>query len=166
MMKSLKISPFKEKFFLFIASFFFIGFLPFCPGTFGALAGAVFFWIFLKPFSVKYQFFFSVLLFFVGVWASFEVSKLFKREDPDEVVIDEVVGMWIALLGRHTFFEFLLAFGLFRLFDIKKPLFIARVEKIPKGWGIMLDDVLAGIYSAIFLYLILHLRGFLPFVKM
>ncbi len=166
MKKRLRKSPFKEKFFWFVGSFFFTGFLPVCPGTFGALAGALFFWLFLKAFSVKYQIFFSAILFFIGVWASFEISKLLKEEDPDEVVIDEVVGMWIALLGRHSFLEFLLAFVLFRLFDIKKPFFIARIEKIPGGWGIMLDDVLAGIYSAVSLYLILHLRGFLPFVKM
>jgi len=164
--ESLKTSLFKKSASLIIASFFGIGYLPPCPGTFGALGGALVFWFLLKSLSLPLQIFFTAILFLIGVFTSFQVSKISGNEDPEEVVIDEVVGMWLALIGRHTLFEFFIAFVFFRIFDIKKPFYIAKVERIPNGWGIMLDDVLAGIYSWISLSLVLYLREILPFVKM
>ena len=77
-----------------------------------------------------------------------------NKSDPKEVVIDEVVGIWIALLGKNTLFEFFLAFIFFRFFDITKPFYISEFEKFPDGWGIMLDDAVSGIYTFLLLYLI------------
>ena len=68
--------------------------------------------------------------------------------DPSEVVIDEVVGMSIALfMLPHTIIMYTMAFILFRIFDVFKPSFIYQVQNLPGGWGIMLDDVLAGIFT-------------------
>ena len=68
--------------------------------------------------------------------------------DPSEVVIDEAVGMWIALfMLPHSIAIYSMAFILFRIFDIFKPSFIYRVQNLPSGWGIMMDDVLAGIIA-------------------
>lgn len=80
----------------------------------------------------------------------------FWGEDPKRVVIDEVVGVWICLLavpqepvGTRFWIYVVLAFALFRLFDIFKPLGIRRMESFPGGWGVMLDDILSGIYGLI-----------------
>ena len=68
--------------------------------------------------------------------------------DPSEVVIDEAVGMWITLyMLPHSIAIYSMAFILFRIFDIFKPSFIYRVQNLPGGWGIMMDDVLAGIFT-------------------
>ena len=68
--------------------------------------------------------------------------------DPSEVVIDEAVGMGISLfMLPHSFGLYLLAFVLFRIFDIFKPSFIYQIQDLPGGWGIMLDDVLAGLFT-------------------
>ena len=70
------------------------------------------------------------------------------NHDPSEVVIDEVVGMGIALfMLPHTLGLYLLAFFLFRIFDIFKPSFIYQIQDLPHGWGIMLDDVCAGLFT-------------------
>ena len=149
-----KINRFKYLFYLFIGSFCFIGFIPFASGTFGALAGLFFFWLFLKKLPILYQIFFCLVSFFLGVFVSSKIKIFMNKSDPKEVVIDEVVGIWIALLGKNTLFEFFLAFIFFRFFDITKPFYISKFEKFPDGWGIMLDDAVSGIYTFLLLYLI------------
>ena len=78
-----------------------------------------------------------------------------KKDDPDPVVFDELVGQWIALLAApHTLVGFAAAFFLFRFFDIFKVLGANQLQKLPRGWGVMLDDVAAGIWAAIVLAVI------------
>lgn len=85
----------------------------------------------------------------VGVWSSSMVEP-FWGKDPARVVIDEVAGMCVSLLFLPVSVKYVLcALVLFRFFDILKPLFIRKVELLPAGWGIMMDDVLAGIYTNI-----------------
>jgi len=87
----------------------------------------------------------------IGVWSSSVVSKIWGK-DPARVVIDEVSGMCISLLFVPVTLKcVIVALVLFRFFDIVKPLFIKKMEFFPGGWGIMLDDVLAGIYANIIL---------------
>ena len=87
----------------------------------------------------------------VGVWSSTVVETVWGK-DPTRVVIDEVAGMCISLLFLPVNFTFLIAaLVLFRFFDILKPLFIRKMELLPAGWGIMADDVLAGVYTNILL---------------
>ena len=97
-----------------------------------------------------------VILFTVlGIWSA-SVSEKYWGEDPSRVVIDEMVGTWIALLAvpENGHWGYMLAaFLLFRLFDIWKPLGIRKMEKLPKGDGIMSDDILSGIYGYIVIYL-------------
>lgn len=90
-----------------------------------------------------------VLIFFLGVWAAGESEKIFGRTDPSHVVIDEIVGQMVAfLLVPHATWKVLLAgFVLFRIFDISKPFPAGRAERLPGGWGIMVDDVIAGAYA-------------------
>jgi phosphatidylglycerophosphatase A len=91
----------------------------------------------------------SVVLFVLGVWAAGEAETYFGRTDPGQVVMDEVVGQMLTLLLLpHAGWRWLVGgFVLFRLFDIVKPIPARQAERIPRGWGIMLDDVVAGLYG-------------------
>ncbi|HZY38812.1 MAG TPA: phosphatidylglycerophosphatase A [Mucilaginibacter sp.] len=97
---------------------------------------------------------------FTGVWS----SSIMEREwgkDPSKVVIDEISGMCVSLVMLPVNLKYLLAaFILFRFFDIVKPFYIQKMESFPKGWGIMLDDVLAGIYTNLLLQAVLWFKLF------
>jgi phosphatidylglycerophosphatase A len=89
----------------------------------------------------------------VGVPVTARAAQVLGRQDPPMVVWDEIAGMGVALFGvPHQVLWFAVAFGLFRLFDIVKPFPIARLEALPGGYGIMLDDVLAGLYAALLVH--------------
>ena len=107
-----------------------------------------------------------VVTTFVGVWTS-NVMERYWGADPRTVVIDEFVGMWIPLLvapcGKYTWITALVAFGAFRLIDIFKPLGCRKVDQIPGGWGVMLDDVLAGIYALVITYGVCELITWLAY---
>ena len=129
----------------FVATFFYLGKLPIMPGSWGSL-GALILWIFL-PISYSMQLMVIIILFTVGIISSKKMADATNDHDPSEVVIDEATGMGITLfMLPHSISIYTLAFILFRIFDIFKPSFIYRVQNLPGGWGIMLDDVLAGIF--------------------
>ena len=130
----------------FAATFFYLGKLPFAPGSWGSL-GALILWFFL-PLSFPIQMMVIILLFAFGVIASKKIADAMHDHDPSEVVIDEATGMGIALfMLPHSIPVYTMAFILFRIFDIFKPSFIYRVQNLPGGWGIMLDDVVAGVFT-------------------
>jgi phosphatidylglycerophosphatase A len=102
----------------------------------------------------------TVVILFVGIWSSNKVVPLWG-EDPARVVIDEVAGMCISMLFVPVNVKYVLcALLLFRFFDIVKPLYIKKMELLPGGWGIMMDDVLAGIYTNILLQLVVAFKLF------
>ena len=132
----------------FAATFFYLGKLPFAPGSWGSL-GALALWLFL-PLSYAVHLAVILILFILGVYASNKVAEDMDDHDPSEVVIDEAVGMGISLfMLPHSLGLYILAFILFRFFDILKPSFIYRLQNLPGGWGIMLDDVLAGFFTLV-----------------
>lgn len=97
------------------------------------------------------------MIFFTGVWAANQVEKETKVHDNQIIVIDEIVGMLITVaLFEKTLIWLVVGFLLFRFFDIMKPFPANSSEKIPHGWGVMMDDVIAGIYSALCLRLIYY----------
>ncbi len=101
-------------------------------------------------------------LFFLGVFASTRAAEIWRIKDPHPIVIDEIVGMWIALLFVPPGVAyFVAAFLLFRLFDIIKPTPARQAELLKGGWGIMLDDVFAGIYAGAAVYGFEAVRSFL-----
>ena len=100
-----------------------------------------------------------VLVFFPGVWAAGQAEKFFGKIDPGHVVIDELAGqMMTFLVTPVASWKILLAgFGLFRLFDVVKPFPARRAERLAGGWGIMIDDLIAGAYALGALALLGHL---------
>ncbi len=98
----------------------------------------------------------SLALLALGVWAAGKAEEFFGRTDPGQVVVDEVVGQMLTfLLLPHATWKWLAGgFLLFRVFDIVKPFPAGQAERIPGGWGIMLDDVVAGVYGMAVLTLI------------
>lgn len=100
----------------------------------------------------------TAIVTLIGIWSSTVVSRIWGK-DPSRVVIDEVAGMCISLLFIPVTVKYvIIALVLFRFFDIVKPLFIKKMEIFPGGWGIMLDDVLAGIYANILLQAAIWLK--------
>lgn len=146
-----------------IASVFGAGYSPIAPGTVGALVGCIILWFgenTLMLATYPSPWFFLGLIIAVtllGIWATNQLEKYWGK-DPSKVVVDELVGVWIAMIMvPFSWVNLLLAFGLFRFFDIAKPLGIRQMEKMSRGVGVMADDILAGIYSNIVLQIIIFI---------
>jgi len=135
-----------------IASGFGSGFSPRAPGTVGT-AAALLPWLWLRMLPLPFYALAVLIAFAIGVWASSWVVRRSGVQDPQVVVWDEFVGVWIALVAAPTGWIWMLAgFALFRLFDIWKPWPVSWAdEKIGGGVGVMLDDVFAGVYALVVL---------------
>jgi phosphatidylglycerophosphatase A len=143
-----------DKLALILSSCFGFGLIPVAQGTFGTLAGIPLAMALahVGPMAAAYLLFFFVLL---SIWTSGRSAKALEKDDPAEVVIDETAGLLLTLfLLPATGFNLCLGFILFRLFDILKPFPIRRLEKVEGGAGIVLDDLLAGVYGNVCLRLI------------
>ena len=145
-----------------IATWFYCGLAPVAPGTVGSIAAIAIAWALNHYFGVSLLAIagFGVLLAVPGIWAADVTAKSSGNKDPQIVVVDEVVGQWIALAGASSLGMpadwkiWLLAFALFRLFDIWKPPPVRQLERLPGGLGIVADDAMAGVYGAAVLYAI------------
>lgn len=140
---------------LVVATFFGAGLSPKAPGTVGSLASLVL-WAPLVIFDTAWwvRALVTVAVFVVGTLASAAVVKAQGCSDPQSVVIDEVAGMGVTLLAAHGWLSLLLGFALFRFFDIYKPWPVRLADRRVKGgFGVMLDDVLAGLYALVCLTL-------------
>ena len=127
-----------------------IGYLPIAPGTWGSLAALIVWYVLVGHISSMTLIALIVIIFALGVYTSSVLEINLTIKDPSIVVIDEWVGQWIVLLFLPKSMVWgLLAFLLFRLFDIWKPYPIYKLDDMHGGWGIMLDDVLAGIYALV-----------------
>jgi len=143
-----------DKLALILSSCFGIGLIPVAQGTFGTLAGIPLAMALahVGPMAAAYLLFFFVLL---SIWTSGRSARALEKDDPAEVVIDETAGLLLTLfLLPATGFNLCLGFILFRLFDILKPFPIRRLEKVEGGAGIVLDDLLAGVYGNVCLRLV------------
>ena len=144
----------KHIFHVVIATGFGAGFSPFAPGTAGAALATLIWYVMSTFFSTSFLLYTIILLILsvtiLGIMSA-NVLEPVWGEDPSRIVVDEMVGVWIALLAVIPFnwYYMLFAFILFRLFDIFKPLGIRKMEKIKGGLGVMMDDILAGIYSCL-----------------
>ncbi|MFK7916149.1 MAG: phosphatidylglycerophosphatase A [Pseudomonadales bacterium] len=138
---------------VFLATGFGSGLMRPAPGTWGSLAGLVIWFFLLAPLSPIKQLLIIIAVFWIGVWACNRIEQRYGLHDPGAIVIDEFVGVWIALLGFGPYWIWALAgFALFRLFDITKPGIVGWADQSLKGgFGVMADDVLAGCLAAIVL---------------
>ena len=130
-----------------IATLGFIGYLPIAPGTFGTFAALLFFAL-LKP-SIPFHIFLVFFVTALGIIASSRAEKILNENDSTHIVIDEFAGYALSvLLLPGTLSSLVASFLLFRFFDILKPLPIRWIERtVPGGYGIMADDLLAGVYT-------------------
>lgn len=151
----------KSRFSWLIATFFGIGHLQPGSGTWAAAITVLLWWLasrWLQPsWITAIAVLVSVAITLLGIPPSTVVARESGKKDPGFVVIDEVAGQMIALIGVPVHWKYLLAsFILFRSFDIVKPFPLRRLEKLPEGTGIMVDDVGAGLYALVLLQLWLH----------
>lgn len=145
---------------ILVSSGFFTGYLPFASGTFGSAFAVLILFIPLFNNSISLLLL-SIIIFIVGIFTSSDMMKRYGN-DPSVVVIDEIVGMWISLainmifINEITLLNIILAFTAFRFFDIFKIYPARFFDNMKNGIGIMMDDVIAGIYSgliSVFLYI-------------
>jgi len=138
-----------------------VGYLPLAPGTFGSLVGVGIFWLLVRvnPLAIVVA---ILAVTFAGIWAGSRVEQVSGRKDPGKVVVDEVAGQMIALFPLTLFARWstgavILSFILFRFFDIVKPYPANRLQDLDGGMGIMFDDLVAGVYSAVVVSIILRI---------
>ncbi len=134
-----------------IATGFYVGRFRYAPGTVGTLLGVPL--VYLLVYKWWLTLLFGLLLYAVAVWSANYMVELTREKDPEEVVIDEIVGYFFSfLLIEPTLKTIAVAFVTFRVLDILKPYPIKLFEKLPKGHGVVADDVAAGIMNAVILY--------------
>lgn len=143
---------------LFAATAAYSGYAPVAPGTAGSAVGlaciAVLRWSGMPALGECAV---GVALCALGIWASSRAETYFGSFDPGPVVIDEVVGVFVTLAFLSVGWSGAIAgFVLFRIFDVVKPFPSGRVERLPGGWGVMADDVVAGVYAHASLRLVLR----------
>lgn len=142
---------------LTLSTWFGCGYFPWGPGTVGSLAAVLIGAAINHWFGGTWQFLFGAffLLLVPGTWAAAVTAREKGQEDPGFIVVDEVLGQWITLLGVSSYSvgRFAAGFILFRVFDIWKPWPVRKFEKLPGGYGIVADDLAAGLYGALILYL-------------
>lgn len=123
------------------------GYSPIAPGTAGSAVGVVIFW-FTRHWPLAWQAALLLVISLVGTWAGSVAAEHFGREDPGQVVVDEVAGQLLTLIATGASLPgMVLGFFVFRALDIVKPWPANRFERLPGGVGIMADDLMAGVYG-------------------
>ena len=149
-----------ERAVIFLATGFFVGTVPFAPGTFGSIIGLPLVFLLSRInllLSVAYILLF--ILFAIGIASATE--KILNQKDPAKIVIDEIAGIMVAFTGLPFNLKTVIAgFVIFRVFDILKPFPIRSLERrVSGGSGVVLDDVLAGVYTNLILRLAFYITG-------
>jgi len=151
---------------LWLAQGFGVGRIPFAPGTFGSVVGLG--WFLVLAATGNFWLYLSgiVLGIILSVWVCGAAERILKQKDPSSVIMDEIAAMplcflaWVAnewfrhghwpalesFFNNHNWVHTAGVFGLFRFFDILKPWPVGRSQKLPGGWGVTVDDVLAAVY--------------------
>ena len=148
-----------QKFLFYLSRFaeaYPIGHSKYAPGTMGSLIGVLVGSFLILNLDIKFYLIFLIIFIFISYFLCEAHLKLYNVKDPKEVVIDEISGQFIAILGciqseksTYIFLSLLLSFVLFRLFDITKIGPIKRFENLPNGIGIMADDLVAGFFALV-----------------
>jgi phosphatidylglycerophosphatase A len=147
---------------LVLSTFFGCGYFPYGPGTVGSLAALFIAMVLHSLFAVGPMGIIvaTLVLLLPAIWSATRTEQIVNQEDPGIVVVDEVVGQWTALAGAAVWNwkTYMAAFVLFRIFDIWKPQPVRAAESLPRGTGVVMDDLMAGLYAALILYICGHLR--------
>jgi phosphatidylglycerophosphatase A len=142
-----------------ISTFFYVGYLPFIPGTFGSLAGLLL--VYLIKGNIIFYVLVTLALLNLGFLVTTEAEEILGRKDARPIVIDEVCGMLIAFLFVPCDIQLvIIGFFIFRLLDTVKPPPSDRLERLKGAIGVMSDDIVAGIYTNIILQVVLRLATF------
>ena len=151
---------FRERAVLFLATGFFIGTVPFAPGTFGSIIGLPICFL-ISQLDIWPSVICTILFILFAIWIAAAAEKVLKKKDAGEIVIDEIVGMVVTFVGLPFTLKTVIAgFIIFRTFDILKPFPIRFLEKkVAGGSGVVLDDVLAGLYGNLILRLAIYITG-------
>ena len=140
---------------LFIATAGYVGLAPVAPGTWGSAVGVCLLLLVRMTGGAVAEALLLGVVLVVGVWSSTMAERRYGRRDPGAIVIDEIAGMLIALFWLPVAWPGLVAgFLAFRIFDIVKPFPARAAERLPAGWGVMADDVVAGLYAYVTLRLV------------
>lgn len=152
----------KQDIFTILSTVLGIGFIPFMPGTFGTLAAALVYlsipqyWLTLFPLA-GYSIAAIVLLYFVGVYIT-QKAELKLGHDAGSIVLDEFIAYFICVLFLpKSYLMAIYTFVIFRVFDIAKPQPIKLSQKLKGGWGIMTDDVIAAIFTNLFMQVLIRI---------
>ncbi len=147
-----------KKIIVFLATGTYLGLIPFAPGTFGTLWGVIIAFFF-RTAGTGVHAALIILVTLISIFLSHKAVKIFASKDPSAVVCDEVAGYLVAFfLIPFTLFNAILVFILFRIFDIVKPYPVSYIDRtVPGGAGVVLDDIMAGIYANITGQIILYL---------
>jgi len=138
---------------VFIATCAHIGYAPFAPGTFGSAVGLVVYYLVRRQASTAIELATIGVVLVVGLWSATEAEHHFGGIDPGPVVIDEVVGMLLTLaLHPVNVLGAITGFVIFRVLDVVKPWPARRLEHLPGGFGVVLDDAMAGIYGNLLMW--------------
>lgn len=150
-----------NKFVLMLATGLGSGYIPLMPGTAGSAVGVLVYYL-LKDLPRGPYWATMAAVFFLAVWSSAIAEALLETKDPPRIVIDEVVGMLVTLsLLPFSWKTVLIGFILFRVFDIWKPFPVRLLQdKVPGGWGVVADDVMAGLYANLVLQFITRVKFF------
>jgi phosphatidylglycerophosphatase A len=151
---------FRERAVLFLATGFFIGTVPFAPGTFGSIIGLPICFL-ISRLNVLPAVICTILFILFAIWMAAAAEKVLQKKDAGEIVIDEIAGLIVTLVGLpFTLKTAIAGFIIFRAFDILKPFPIRLLEKkVAGGPGVVLDDVLAGLYGNLILRLAIYSMG-------
>lgn len=138
-----------------VGSGLYTGYIPFASGTFGSLVGTLIY--FIPGFENSYVIIPSIIVLFIyGIYVSGKFEKQYGK-DPSQCTVDEIVGTWISfILLPKKIIIIIIAFLVWRLLDIVKPFPARNSEKLSGGLGIMLDDVISGIYTLIIIHLTVY----------
>ncbi len=141
------------------ATFFYVGLVPYAPGTAGTVAAAVLYVVVLSRLGPLHYAAFLLVVAAVGVWSAGVMERAVGTRDPRCVVIDEVCGFGVtmALVPEPAWWTVVLGFVLFRVFDVLKPQPARALERLPGGAGVVADDVMAGLYANLVLQAVTRL---------
>lgn len=140
-----------------LVSFFFIGYIPYAPGTIASIVAAFLYYFFLPELSVSGNLLFLLCIIVISLASLPLIYRTEKEQgsDSQKIVIDEVIGYAVAVLFLpHTISVAIYALILFRVFDILKPPPVYQVQNLPYGAGVIADDIVAGLYSNIIIQIL------------